>query len=91
MAANIPRPVGHKCRRIENNIASVPMVFMKILLNDSRNTIKALLDTGASETLVYKKPLKCHKVSKGKRVIWETTAGEVSTGTSGKIQEMQKK
>ena len=66
MAANIPRPVGHKCRRVENNIASVPMVFMKILLNDSGNTIKVLLNTGASETLVYKKLLKGHKVSKGK-------------------------
>ena len=79
MAVNIPRPVGCKRRCVENNIASVPMVFMKILINDSGNTIEALIDTGASETLVYKKLIKGHKVSKGKRVIWETTAGKVST------------
>ena len=70
MSTNIPRPVGRKRRSMEAQVASIPMVFMKILHKDTGNTVKALLDTGASKTLVYKKPLKGQKVSKGKKIQW---------------------
>ena len=86
MSTNIPRPVGRKRRSMEAQVASIPMVFMKLLNEDTGNTVKALLDTGASETLVYKKPLKGQKVSKGKKVQWETAAGEVSTAGRCNVQ-----
>ena len=79
MSVNIPRPVGRKRRKVDEGTASVPMVFMLIQHNGKGTQVKALLDSGASETLVFKKPLKGQKVSKQKKVEWETAAGTVST------------
>lgn len=79
MSTNIPRPVGRKRRKVDEDVASIPMVYMLIEHKDTGNTVKALLDSGASKTLVYKKPLKGQKVSKGRKVAWETASGNVST------------
>ena len=58
MSLNVPRPVGRKHRKVDEGTASIPMIFMHISHNGQGTQVKALLDSRASETLVFKKALK---------------------------------
>ena len=87
---------GHQSKRRKTEIDPQrdlrPVAFVR--LNTRRGkakptTIKALLDSGASETLVckkYTKNLKVSKVQKGNQTQWSTPGGSLTTNEMVKCQ-----
>ena len=86
----VPRPVGHtrKRRKISNETPPVPITFATIFKakatrkHRSTTPIKALVDSGASKSIICKSKTLDNKCYQDKSTKWDTTTGQVST--SGK-------
>src|SRR5210317_268507 len=66
-----------------------PVTFVNVntsLGKPKKETIRALLDSGASTTLMLTKYAKKLRVKSNKHTVWSTPAGEFSTSAKTRVQ-----
>ena len=91
--SKVPRPVGHKRRRTsyEDTEPPVPLTFVRIVhgkitkKHKRPEPLRALIDSGASASIICKKQLHGNKSYRSNETKWQTTAGTVSTNGKSKI------